>query len=240
LALEMVAHSLCADQVQALRVEFQAMDRNHEGVLCLQDFLDALQAAQRQGLCNGVNLVAAFNALAVERSRGGPQGLSLGTDGQHGMDTSATVGGMTYHEFIAAAMIHRIDLTEERVALAFHALDFERAGHLSADGVRMALGDDLPQATVETMLSTALEAARRRGEIPPSPPRTPSSPPEPLPSLFLQQFVGNFRAAYLNSPTLPPHPPGGGSGGKKKPNMPRNGSGRFLHADGGGAMDVDS
>ena len=48
LALEMVAHSLCADQVQALRVEFQAMDRNHEGVLCLQDFLDALQAAPAQ------------------------------------------------------------------------------------------------------------------------------------------------------------------------------------------------
>jgi hypothetical protein len=180
------------------------MDRNHEGVLCLQDFLDALQAAQRQGFCSGVDLVGAYNALAMERARGGPQGLSMGPDYGSGGQQQAPVDGssalgMTYHEFIAAAMINRVDLTEERVAQVFHALDFEKAGFLSADGVRMALGDDLPQATVEAMLSTAHSLARGRGDVASN--TLPASPAADLPPIVeLQQFIDNFREAYATPP----------------------------------------
>ena len=200
LTFEMVAHSLCADHVQQLRIEFQAMDRNHQGILSLNEFLEALHIAQPYGNYGSIDLVTAFNAMAVERSRGGPRGLSAGPDYGQG----ATDSGLTYHEFMAAAMINRIELTEERVALAFNCMDIERTGYLSTDGIRLALGDDLPQSTIETMLTAAFEGAQSRGELPQQLTQQSGSGPPPM-VLRLPEFISNFRVAYLqNAPTSPP------------------------------------
>jgi hypothetical protein len=132
------------------------MDRHQRGTLSLDDFLDSLSIAQQYSPYDSVDLVTAFNAMAVERSRGGHKGLGT-------VNMNAEEDGLTYHEFIAAAMINRVELTDERVALAFHCLDMEKLGALTPDGIRLSLGDDLPLAVINTMIMAAAQGTAFRG-----------------------------------------------------------------------------
>jgi len=103
LILEMVAHTLCPDHTRALCDEFQAIDRANNGALSLQAFSSGLISAP--SVSNGlVDISTVFNAIAISRAHGHGQLL-------------------TFHEYIAAAMVHRIDIEEERVLLAFNNLD---------------------------------------------------------------------------------------------------------------------
>jgi serine/threonine protein kinase len=103
LILEMVAHTLCPDQTRSLCDEFQALDRANNGALSLQAFSSGLISAP--SVSNGlVDITTVFNTIAISRANGHGQLL-------------------TFHEYIAAAMIHRIDIEEERVLLIFNNLD---------------------------------------------------------------------------------------------------------------------
>jgi Ca2+-binding EF-hand superfamily protein len=90
LAMELVSHTLCADQVLSLRVEFQAMDRQHVGTVSAQELIDALRVSQHPALLHGVlDLASAFEAMSIQRSSG-------------------RAGGLAFHEYIAAAMSKRL------------------------------------------------------------------------------------------------------------------------------------
>jgi len=99
----MVAHTLCPDHTRTLCDEFQALDRGNQGTLTLQAFGTGLLSAP--SVANGlVDLTTIFNTISISKAHG------------HG-----TV--LTYHEYIAAAMVHRIELEEERVLVVFNNLD---------------------------------------------------------------------------------------------------------------------
>jgi hypothetical protein len=92
LILEMVAHTLCPDHIRHLCDEFQALDRTNNGTLTLQAFGTGLLGAP--SVANGlVDLSAIFNAIAISKAHGHGQLL-------------------TFHEYVAAAMVHRIEIEE--------------------------------------------------------------------------------------------------------------------------------
>jgi len=55
----------------------------------------------------------------------------------------SSAGVITYSEYIAAAMCGRLEIHEERVAVAFDLLDRSRQGALTADAIASFLGKDI-------------------------------------------------------------------------------------------------
>lgn len=103
LTLEMISHTLCPDHTRQFCAEFQALDRQNQGTLTLHAFGTGLMSAP--SVCSDeVNLSNLFNVAAISRAHGHGQLL-------------------TFHEFIAAAMVHRVDIEDDRVLLIFGNLD---------------------------------------------------------------------------------------------------------------------
>lgn len=150
------------------------MDQGHQGVLSLKELQESLEIAHPSHLYVTMDLSAAFRAMCVEYARGGPAGhLNYNMNGgncYHNNNTFASSNendserSLTYHEYVAAAMINRIALSDERVMLAFSCLDFEKFGALTADGIRLALGDDLLQGSIDSMLTSAMQGAATRAD----------------------------------------------------------------------------
>jgi calcium-dependent protein kinase len=160
LVLEMVGHSLCPDHTRALCDEFQAIDRANNGALSLQAFSSGLISAP--SVSNGlVDISMVFNAIAISRAHGHGQLL-------------------TFHEYIAAAMVHRIDIEEERVLLVFNSLDpgepsllsvdlgfthsptppsssslAEHTGFVSVESMQKSLGEDISTLVLQAIVSAA-------------------------------------------------------------------------------------
>lgn len=103
LTLEMIAHSLCPDHTRAFIDEFQALDRGNNGTLSLQAFGTGLLNAPSV-ISGQTDLTSLFHIIAISKAHG------------HG-------DVVTFHEYIAAAMVHRIEIGEERVKLIFNSLD---------------------------------------------------------------------------------------------------------------------
>ena len=59
---------------------------------------------------------------------------------------------LSYHEYVAAVMHDRIDVKEARLDLVFSFLDPENTGSISEDSIRSALGEDITQAELRTMI----------------------------------------------------------------------------------------
>ena len=103
LILELVSSTLCPDHTRQFCDEFQSLDRLNNGTLTLHAFGTGLMNAPSavQGL---VDLTMLFNVVSISRAHGHGQLL-------------------TYHEYIAAAMVHRIELEDERIQIVFSNLD---------------------------------------------------------------------------------------------------------------------
>jgi hypothetical protein len=182
------------------------MDQGHQGVLSLKELQESLEIAQPSHLYVTMDLSAAFRTMCVEYARGGPAGhLNYNINGgncYHNNNTFASSNesdserSLTYHEYVAAAMINRIALSDERVMLAFSCLDIEKFGTLTADGIRLALGDDLMQGSIDSMLSSAVQGATTRGagdsSLPTNTNAAKVKAPGPV-SMNLNDFLSNWR-----------------------------------------------
>jgi len=130
MTMEMVSHTLGTIKVQQFREEFQVLDTSHTGRLGRKDFFKSFHG------CDGADeaeLQKLFDAVSVERAHG------------HGDEIS-------YHEYVAAVMYDRVDVKSSRLDLVFSFLDPEGEGHISAEGIRSALGEDISAEELQVMI----------------------------------------------------------------------------------------
>jgi calcium-dependent protein kinase len=133
LMLIMAAHQLPSDQLRDLRWEFQRIDTDNSGTISLPELTAALMPCKV--VARGeVDMGAAYSALCIESSHG------------HGTE-------MTYHEYIAAAMIRRVNIHETRMQQAYQMLDGDENGYIGIDAIRKSLGEDIPTEVLDVMIS---------------------------------------------------------------------------------------
>ena len=126
LFLSVVSTLLSTDEIRGFREKFYFLDTRREGVITLASFYNNLMCAPSV-LCGDIDLYAAFDAIAVSMSM------------RHS-------SGITYREFVSAAMCGKIFFPDVRVQEAFDLLDIDKAGVITVDTLRKLLGDDFSEA----------------------------------------------------------------------------------------------
>lgn len=132
LTTEMVANTLGPEMLAQSREEFQLIDRSEDGTLSFYE-LNASLASSSHIQRREVSFEALYNTIAIERSHGHTDELS-------------------YREFVAASIINRVAITEDRLSMVFNTLDPDRNGYINADGIRKVLGEDISDAAIESMV----------------------------------------------------------------------------------------
>ncbi len=153
LCLAMVSHMIPPEQVQSLRHEFLCIDRQSDGIISLQLFYTAFMNSPSV-LCGDIDLYAAFDAMRL---------VSVGGYGQG--------DGLRYHEYLTGAVCGRVELPDVYMEEAFHMLDANSSGSISAESVRKVLGDDFARTDFVSIF-------------------------EGHPQISLQDFVGAWRGFW--------------------------------------------
>ena len=136
LVVEVVASQLPPEKLLSLRDDFLRADVDGNGVLSL----DELRAALGTGV-DGDELANLFESVDV--------------DGSH------TVG---FHEFVAAAVVRRIDIDDQALHAAFDAIDSEGLGYITPESVRATVGIDAAHYGDDGDIDRALSLADSDGD----------------------------------------------------------------------------
>ena len=127
--LKIIAFSLSPTQINTLRDEFLRIDMNHNGSIPVSELHKS---------------VVSFSGVNVEH---------LDEHSDHIDVLSSIPDSLNYNEFIAAAMCERINIDEDRLHLAFEAMDEDKSGQISADSIRHMLGDDINEEILDEMFA---------------------------------------------------------------------------------------
>ena len=155
LILEAVAFSLSATQINSLRLEFNLIDLDRNGKLSLSEIHGyVMKYSGEDYINNNPNLSGiSGNALSAFKARNSNE---LGENGIPFTD-------MTYLQFTAAIMCKRFDIDDNRLILAFQALDTESKGMLNLETLRHSLGFKGTDKDVHDLLDEI--DLNRNGEI---------------------------------------------------------------------------
>jgi calcium-dependent protein kinase len=166
LCMEVVAHTLTTDQIQNLRNQFKALDRENTGEILYSDLKNVLQ---RQSQISTANMEIMFNSEQLQ-------------DGTR----------IKYHEFLAATL-SRQNITENNMKVAFDKLSNHHQ-FITVDHIKDLLGKEGDDAEVENMFKEAKLDTNARIDIDtvslppsqlPSLSKNPFLPQTPFPTLWL-------------------------------------------------------
>ena len=136
LVVEVVASQLAPDKLLELRDDFLRADVDGNGVLSLDELRSALGAG-----VDAAELEQLFDAVDV--------------------DSSNTVG---FHEFVAAAVLRRVDIDDRALHAAFDAIDSEGLGYITPESVRATVGIDANKYGDDGDIDRFLEMADSDGD----------------------------------------------------------------------------
>eukprot|EP00605_Chrysophyceae_sp_TOSAG23-4_P001959 GSChrysophyteH1.ASY1.ANO1.2170.1 assembled CDS len=125
LFLSVFSTMLTVREMSPFREEFYLLDNRREGLITLGGFYNGLMCAPSV-VSGDVDLYAAYDAIAVSMNH------------RH-------AGGILYREYITATMLGVIRFDDSRIKVCFDLLDIDNQGHLTAESLRKALGDDLQE-----------------------------------------------------------------------------------------------
>lgn len=132
LVYQLIANSFSRDDVLKFRNEFLFIDKTNYGVILLKDFQNAFV----QGTLvetEAVSMSNIFNIIAIERSHGHCDGLN-------------------YTEYVAAAMLGRVNIDYNRILVVFHKLDYNDEGFINSAKLRKVLGEDMNENVLTSMM----------------------------------------------------------------------------------------
>ena len=127
LCMEVVAHTLTADQISSLREQFKILDKDNSGEIAYSDLKNVLQ---RQGQISSANMEHMFS---------------------HDLDQQGTK--IKYHEFLAATL-SRKNITETNVKVAFEKLS-NHHDYITIEDIKDLLGKDATDEDVRAMMKEA-------------------------------------------------------------------------------------
>ena len=136
LVVEVVASQLAPDKLLELRDDFLRADVDGNGVLSLDELRSALGAG-----VDAAELEQLFDAVDV--------------------DSSNTVG---FHEFVAAAVLRRVEIDDRALHAAFDAIDSEGLGYITPESVRATVGIDANKYGDDGDIDRFLEMADSDGD----------------------------------------------------------------------------
>ena len=125
-ALIAIAYTLSQDDIEASRTQFEQLDVAKNGFITLDQLREVLQHQN----VSDEEIEKMFNDIDQDHS-----------------------GTIDYSEFIAAAMQKRVYLDEERLHDAFHKLDVDGTGFLTAEGLTKILGGSFTPEEVNIFIS---------------------------------------------------------------------------------------
>ena len=124
-----VAFTLTPNQIADLKEEFHAIDTDHSGTISMKELRESM--ATVRGLKDDSKLHDLI------------KGIDINSDFE-----------INYNDFVAAAMVKRISIDEDRLHLAFEALDVDEKGYLDYDSIKQAVGGDIPESEINNMLTS--------------------------------------------------------------------------------------
>mmetsp|Transcript_12385 Transcript_12385/g.12790 ORF Transcript_12385/g.12790 Transcript_12385/m.12790 type:complete len:565 (-) Transcript_12385:261-1955(-) len=127
--LQLVAYTLPPEQLSPFRYEFQQVDTNHDGVVQLSELL-ALGSPEESP-----EIEELYYQLFITHSRSFQERVSEPT--------------LSYSEYLAAAICHRIEVSPERVLIAFDLLDIDSEGCITPASIISYFGEDIDQNTLK-------------------------------------------------------------------------------------------
>lgn len=127
LILKVVAFTLNSSQIENLRADYFSIDTDRNGSITLAELRTALiQKSVGQDKIDSI-----FKAIK-----------------EAGLEDSE----INYSDFLAAAMLKRISIDEDRLLLAFETLDAEGSGFVDITALRESLGTDQSEELIGDML----------------------------------------------------------------------------------------
>jgi len=123
-----VAFTLSPIQIAELKEEFHAIDTDHSGTISMAELRKSM--ATIKGLSEGGDAVSDMF-----------KDMSVSDDAE-----------INYNDFVAAAMVKRIAIDEERLHLAFETLDIDGCGFLDYESIKKAVGGSVPDDEIHQML----------------------------------------------------------------------------------------
>jgi calcium-dependent protein kinase len=128
LMLKVVAFTLNPKQIEQLRDDFYSIDSDRNGTISMKELKKALlKANQTAG-----DIEVSFKALE---------------------EAGLADSDINYSEFLAAAMLKRININEERLELAFETLDSEGSGFVDVSALRTSLGTEQSVELLDDLLA---------------------------------------------------------------------------------------
>lgn len=127
LILKLVAFTLSSSQIEELRADYFAIDTDRNGVVSLGELRSALMRKNvRQDKIDTI-----FQSISAS---------GLGE------------AEINYSDFLAAAMLKRITINEEKLELAFESLDLDGSGFIDIAELRNSLGADQSDELIDDVL----------------------------------------------------------------------------------------
>ena len=126
LTLEAVAYALNFNEMQVLRDDFLKIDKDRSGTVSLAELKKSFEHMGRE--IPG-NVEEIFQHVDVDQSE-----------------------EINYNEFIAAAMCKRVTIDEEKLILAFEAMDTTNSGYLTREAIENGVGQMMSPEELDEMM----------------------------------------------------------------------------------------
>lgn len=126
LTLEVVAYSLNFSEMHLLRDDFLKIDKDKSGTVSLGELKHSFERMNREIPPNVLDI---FHSVDVDQSQ-----------------------EINYNEFIAAAMCRRISIDEEKLVLAFEAMDTDCTGYLTREAIEQGVGQMMTHEEMDEMM----------------------------------------------------------------------------------------
>lgn len=122
IGLLIIAHNSSPQNIVQLRLAFQELDKNNDGIITFDDFKEAI----KEFVHDDAEIKNFFQKLDVYGN-----------------------GSVYYTEFLAATLEMHGKIDDERLADAFNRIDIDYTGHISTDNIKQILGVDYDKVLVE-------------------------------------------------------------------------------------------
>jgi calcium-dependent protein kinase len=150
-ALQLLAQELTAEEVAELRDCFLSIDTTNEGTIRFDELKDAIRGDCQEDASptvessmSPITPIAKIRRAKSEVFKQFFDVLDANGDEQ-----------ISYSDFLAATMNPRTRVREDAIRAAFHRLDADNSGVITASDIRKTLGDTFEGVNVELLLSDA-------------------------------------------------------------------------------------
>lgn len=161
--LQLLAQELAPEETKELRDLFLSMDRSGVGTISLHELKDAIRGNPNEGpLTEEVHEHHGSTSPKTPAARLRRAKSEVISNLFEVLDANGDEQ-IYYSDFLAATMDARKQLRQEAVMAAFHRLDADGSGSISADDLRRVIGETFEGVNVELLVKEA--DATQKGEL---------------------------------------------------------------------------